>query len=213
MSRIYRVDDHPLVREGLRAVLQRHGHEVVGESETPEQALADLRSAQAELLLLDLHLGPHSGLDVLRQIKDAHIEVRVLMLSMASAPHMVAQAISLGASGFLRKGVSPGELISAVDAVMDGREVYSAGLRPPVGPPAPDALATLSSREREIVVMVVNGLSSAAIGVRLDLSPKTVDTYRSRLMAKLHVHDTPGLVRWAIRCGVIGMDEPGTSPQ
>lgn len=207
MSSIYLVDDHALLREGLRAVLEAAGHRVVGESADPTEALGALVQLTPELLLLDLSLGARSGFELLSELHRRHLPVRTIVLTMSAQPRHVAEAMRLGASGYVLKGSPSGELLRAIDAVVHGRrhlgaevaELAAAALTDPGG----DPLAALSPRERQIVAMVVRGQSSSAIGEALHLSPKTVDTYRSRLMHKLGVADVPALVRLAVRTGLI----------
>lgn len=207
MSRLYLVDDHAIVREGLRAVLEGAGHQVIGEAADPPQALADLAKEAPDLVLLDLHLGVRSGLELLEALRARALPVRCIVLTMSAQPHHVGEALRMGALSYVLKGSPTSELLQAVDAALQGRrhlasevaELAVQGLTAD----SDDAFAMLSPRERQIVAMVVCGQSSAAIGRALHLSPKTVDTYRSRLMGKLGVGDVPALVRLAIRHGLI----------
>jgi two-component system, NarL family, invasion response regulator UvrY len=207
MSKLYLIDDHTLMREGLRSLLQAAGHHVVGESADPTQALAELRELAPVLLLLDLHLGQRSGFELLAELQRRMLEVRSIVLTMSAQPRHVAEALKLGAAGYVLKGAPASELLQAIDAVSEGRrfmgsevaELAVQGFTAPSG----DALGTLSVRERQIVLMVVQGQSSTEIGRALHLSPKTVDSYRSRIMAKLATPDVPALVRFAIRNGLI----------
>jgi len=207
MSKLYLIDDHTLMREGLRSLLQAAGHHVVGESADPTQALAELRELAPVLLLLDLHLGQRSGFELLAELQRRMLEVRSIVLTMSAQPRHVAEALKLGAAGYVLKGAPASELLQAIDAVSEGRrfmgsevaELAVQGFTAPSG----DALGTLSVRERQIVLMVVQGQSSTEIGRALHLSPKTVDSYRSRIMAKLATPSVPALVRFAIRNGLI----------
>jgi two-component system invasion response regulator UvrY len=207
MSSIYLVDDHALLREGLRAVLEAAGHRIAGESADPTEALGALLRDPPELLLLDLSLGERSGFELLSELHRRHHAVRTIVLTMSAQPRHVAEAMRLGAAGYVLKGSSSGELLRAIEAVAQGRrhlgaevaELAATALTAPGG----DPLDVLSPRERQIVAMVVRGQSSALIGEALHLSPKTVDTYRSRLMHKLGVADVPALVRLAVRTGLI----------
>jgi two-component system invasion response regulator UvrY len=208
MSRIYLVDDHVMVREGMRAVLEAHGHTVVGESDHPVPALADLQRLTPDVLLLDLHLGERSGLELLAELQRRELAVRCVVLTMSSQARHIADALRLGAVGYVLKGSSAREVMAAIDTVLKGRryfghEVADLALAAVSDTAPSDPLAALSMRERQIVSMVVQGQSSTAIGQALHLSPKTVDTYRSRLMAKLGLTDITGLVRWAVRVGLI----------
>jgi len=212
MTRLYLVDDHPLMREGLRALLEAKGHTVVGESADPTEALADLLRLRPEVLLLDLNLGGRSGFELLSELQRRHQPTRSIVLTMSAQPRHVAEAMRMGASAYLLKGSAGSDLMSAIQSVVQGKKY----LGPEVADLAlqvftqqdsnEDPLSILSPRERQIITMVVNGHSSAEIGLKLHLSPKTVATYRSRLMAKLGVEDVPGLVRLAIRYKLIDSD-------
>ena len=208
MSTIYLVDDHVMLREGLRAVLEAAGHSVVGESDDPTQALGALQQLRPELLLLDLSLGGRSGFELLTELSRRELPVRVIVLTMSAAPRHIAEALRLGASGYVLKGSPSGELLAAIDNVRRGKrhlggQVAELAVQALSGDLPADPLAQLSPRERQIVAMVVHGQSSSAIGAQLHLSPKTVDTYRSRLMQKLGVSDLPALVRLAVRLGLV----------
>lgn len=206
VAAIYIVDDHQLLRSGLRAVLESAGHRVVGESADPTQALAELRVLAPALLLLDLHLQAHSGFELLERLGAHAPGVRTIVLTMSTQPRDVATAWRLGARAYVLKGASARELLAAVDDVLQGRMHRSPGLAAPGPYPGDEGaggLAALSARERQVLLSVVRGRSSSAIGAQLELSPKTVDSYRSRLMTKLGVADVPALVRLAVREGWI----------
>lgn len=212
MSDIYLVDDHAMLRDGLRAVLEGAGHRVVGESDQPTQALADLVRLQPAVLLLDLHIGLHSGLELLEQIQRRELPVHCIMLTMSAQPRHVAEALRLGARGYVLKGSPSREVLAAVEAVLQGRrhlggEVAELAVQGMMNQGPATGLAALSTREQQVIRMVVRGQTSAAIGEALHLSPKTVESYRSRLMAKLGVSDLPALVRLAIREGLISADD------
>jgi DNA-binding NarL/FixJ family response regulator len=211
-AQIYLVDDHAIVRDGLRALLEAAGHKVVGEADEPTRALAELATLRPKVLLLDLSLGTRSGFELLQELQRRQLGCRCIVLSMSAQPRHVAEAMRLGASAYVLKGSARGELLAAIDAVLAGRrhlgaavaELAVQGLTGAAS--ESDLLAELSPRERQIVTLVVKGLSSVAIGEQLHLSPKTVDTYRSRLMSKLGVADLPSLVRFAIRAELIDAD-------
>lgn len=202
MARIYLIDDHPIVRAGLSTVLAGAGHHIVGEGADITQALSDVSRLAPDVVMLDLQLDGRSGFEVLAEMQQRQMSAKVIVLSMSDQPRNVAEALRMGASGYVLKGSAGSELVAAVDAVMQRRRYLGAGLTDiAVQGLTTDAERgnTLSPRERQILVMVARGKSSAAIGEELHLSPKTVDTYRSRLMAKLELADVPALVRWAIR--------------
>lgn len=212
MSTVYLVDDHTILRDGLRAVLEASGHAVVGESGEPNEALAAIQRLAPEVVLLDLNLGERSGFELLESLQRRKLSTRVIVLTMSAQPRHLAEALRMGAQGYLLKGSSASELTAAIDAVRQGRrhlgsEVAGLAAEALTATPESAAIETLSVRERQVVTLVVRGKSSAEIGTLLHLSPKTVDSYRSRLMAKLGVDDVPALVRLAIRTGLIDADE------
>lgn len=214
MTRLYLVDDHQLMREGLRALLEARGYTVVGESADPTEALADLLRLRPEVLLLDLNLGGRSGFELLAELQRRHLPTRCVVLTMSAQPRQVAEAMRMGASAYVLKGSAGSDLMSAIDAAAKGKkhlgaEVADLALQVFMQPDSDDPLGALSPRERQIIIMVVDGRSSAQIGLELHLSPKTVATYRSRLMAKLRVNDVAGLVRLAVRNKLIDAEDAG----
>ncbi len=215
MTRLYLVDDHQIVREGLRAMLEAKGHQVVGDSADLTQALSDLLQLCPEVLLLDLNLGGRSGFELLAELSRRNLATRCVVLSMSAQPRDVAEALRMGASAYVLKGSAGVELMNAIEAAAQGRrylgaEVSGLALEVLVHPDRIDPFGKLSPRERQIVSMVVNGRSSSRIGLELHLSPKTVATYRSRLMAKLGVADVTALVRLAIQYRLLDADvQPG----
>lgn len=207
MTRLYLVEDHTIVREGLRAVFEAAGFTVVGESDNIAQSLSDLAELVPDVLVLDLGLGARSGLDLLAQLQGLGLPTQVLVLTTSDRPRDIAEAVRMGAAGYLLKGTSGRQVVEAIHEILQGRrpsvEKESGVFDALQGERNADPLALLSARERQIMRMVVGGQSSAAIAAELNLSPKTVDTYRSRLMAKLGVTDITGLVRLAVRTGLI----------
>ena len=212
MSDIYLVDDHAMMRDGLRAVLEDAGHRVVGESDNPTGALADIARVAPAVLLLDLQLCQRSGFELLEQLVKRKLSTRVVMLTMSAQPRHVAEAMRLGAHGYVLKGSPAREVLQAVEAVVAGRkhlggEVAELAVQGLTQGGESGGIESLSVRERQVIQLVVQGHTSAAIGEQLHLSPKTVESYRSRLMAKLGVSDLPALVRLAIREGLISADD------
>lgn len=212
MSHLYLIEDHLMVREGLRVMLETAQYTVVGESSDPTQAIHDLVRLAPEILLLDLTLGSRSGFEVMAELKRRGMHVRTVVLTMSAQPRHVAEAMRLGAWGYVLKTAPILEVTKGIEAVLQGQRFLGSG----VNELAVQALThdghgdnpldKLSPRERQIITMVVNGRSSAKIGAQLHLSARTVDTYRSRVMSKVGVHDVPSLVRMAIRTGLIDVD-------
>ena len=208
MTRVYLVDDQLLLRDGLHALLESAGHQVVGECSDPTEAVVEAQRQQAQVMLLDLGLGQRSGFEVLQELKRRDSPVKAVVLTMSAQPRHVAEAVRLGAAGYVLKDAGAVELLQAIDSVAAGRrvvgpQVADLALQALTHEGPADPFAILSPRERQIVTMVVNGLSSVAIGGQLHLSPKTVDTYRSRIMAKLGVTGVTQLVRLAVREGLV----------
>jgi DNA-binding NarL/FixJ family response regulator len=197
------------MREGLRALLEAKGHEVVGDCADPTVALSDLLRLRPDVMLLDLNLGGRSGFELLAELQRRHLPTRCVVLTMSAQPRHVAEALRMGACSYVLKGSAGTDLMLAIEAAMHGKkhlgsDVAELALQVFTQPDEnADPMGTLSPRERQIITMVVLGQSSAEIGLELHLSPKTVATYRSRLMAKLGVSDVPGLVRLAIRFKLI----------
>jgi two-component system invasion response regulator UvrY len=211
MTTVYLVDDHLVLRQGLQALLEAAGHTVVGGSEDPTRAIAELIRLQPKVLILDLTLDKRSGFELLEDVKRRALPVRTVVLTMSGHPRHVGEAVRLGVSSYLLKGVSMAEVLSAVAHAERGEMYFTAETADlavkalALGADEP-ALASLSARERQVITLVVQGHSSAAIGALLHLSPKTVDSYRSRLMAKLGVPDVTALVRLSIRLGLIDVN-------
>ena len=212
MTRVYLVEDHQIMRDGLRALLEARGHTVVGESADPTRALADIVRLSPEVLLLDLNLGGRSGLELQAELQHRRLPVRSVVLTMSAQPHQVAEALQLGASAYVLKGSPASELMDAIDLAVQGKKFLGANVADlaleALTQHDADPLSLLSPRERQIILMVVQGQSSSAIGATLHLSPKTVATYRSRLMRKLGMTDVPGLVRLAVRYKLIDAEDP-----
>ena len=165
------------------------------------------------MVLLDLHLNQRSGFELLTELQRRKVEVRTIVLTMSAQPRHVAESLRLGATGYVLKGASAAELVIAIETVLQGRrylggDVADLAVQGLTERDSASAIESLSARERQIVLLVVRGRSSTEIGVLLHLSPKTVDSYRSRLMAKLGVADVPALVRFAIRTELIDAQEP-----
>jgi len=164
------------------------------------------------VLLLDLGLGNRSGFEVLSDVHRRALGTRTIIMTMSANPRHVAEALRFGAEGYVLKGSSFADLNKAITAVMKGDrhyvgEVAELAIQAFSLNDEPSAIASLSARERQVITLVVRGFSSARIGEALHLSPKTVDSYRSRLMSKVGVSDLTALVRFAMRTGLISADE------
>jgi DNA-binding NarL/FixJ family response regulator len=211
MARVFLIDDHVVVREGLANLLESRGHTVAGQCDDISQAPALLRIAHPDVLLLDLQVGERSGFELIESLQRRSEPVRTIVMTMSEDGQDIARAFRAGVEGYLPKSAPTQELLEAIDVVLAGQRHYRGrvaelALQALAQPAAADPIDSLSARERQVVAMVARGLSSAAIGRELFLSPKTVDSYRSRLMAKLGVADAAGLVRFAVRNGLAGSE-------
>lgn len=200
------------MRDAMRKVLEKHGHRVVGEADDPTSAIEALDRLQPALVLVDLRLEHRSGLEVLEHVQKKKLQSRVIIITMSTNPRHVAEALRLGALGYVLKDSASVELLDAVEAVAQGRRYLCSrasgmAVEGLMATRAGHAIDGLSSRERQVILMVVRGETSAAIAEQLDLSPKTVESYRARVMLKLGVSDVPALVRLAIREGLIGLED------
>ena len=206
--RVFIADDHALVRDGIVAILQAAADiEVVGTAANGRLALEQIVALSPDVAILDLSMPELDGISLTRQILTTRPKIAIVILSMHSSAQHVFQALEAGARSYLLKESAGREIAETVRAVHLGRrhlggriaEIVAEGIsnRRSTSP-----LESLSSREREILTLVADGLSSAEIGRRLTLSPKTVDTYRSRLMQKLQITDLAGLIKFAILHGL-----------
>lgn len=210
--RIYLADDHSVVREGLAHLLAlQPDFEVVGTAANGHDAVADITRLRPDAAIMDVHMPKMNGIEATRQLHERVPAVGVLILSMHASPQHVFQALEAGARAYLQKESAAQEIVGAVRAVHAGRRYLTPAIAGVVadyvgGRHDPSPLTKLSRREREILQLVVEGHTSASIGVQLNLSPKTVDTYRSRLMQKLGIGELAGLVKFAIQQGIITLD-------
>lgn len=207
LPRIMIVDDHLLFAEGLAHVLQDR-FEIVA-TMTDGRLLTDaVRRLKPDVLLLDVSMPHISGLDVLRQLKAERLSCRTIMLTMHADPRMAAEALGAGASGFLLKEASREELVTALDAVLQGQTYLTAALTREVlslmaGPVDPDHI-DLTPRQREVLRLIVQGQRVKEIAAMLDLSPRSVESIKYRMMQDLNVQSTAGLVRYAIEHNIVG---------
>ena len=199
------VDDHHLVREGLRLALAAAGVEVLAEAGGHEEALELLEVIHPDVTILDIGLGPTDGVGLLQVMKVRHPEVRVVVLSMHHDPETVRQALLAGADGYVAKGAHMTDLMEAVRAVMRGERYLHSSVTATV---VDDSLRWLqhgspvSAREREILSLLAAGHSPAGIAMRLGISAHTVRRHIANLGSKLEVRGIPALVRYAIHHGL-----------
>lgn len=213
--RILLADDHELVRNGIRALLEKlSGVEVTGEASNGEDAIRLVEKSEPHIVLTDIAMPRLNGLEVTRHLAKAFPNVRVVILSMYSDEEHLYMALRAGAAGYLVKGAAREELELAIRAVARGDAYISPALSKHLimncnqagdGGLAP--LKRLSSRQTEVLRLIAKGKTTKQIALDLNISVKTVESHRTQLMDRLEIHDIPGLVRFAIKVGLVELRE------
>jgi DNA-binding NarL/FixJ family response regulator len=209
---VFLADDHAVVRDGLRALLEaQHDIQVLGDAANGRDAVRRVAELRPDVVIMDIAMPELNGIEATQQILDLCPSTQVIILSIFSTAEHIFRALEAGARGYLLKESAGIEVVKAVRAVHARRRYLSQKIsdtaiedylhqRKSVKVKSP--LARLSPREREILQLVVEGKSSAEIADSLPLSIKTVESYRSRLMKKLGIHNLPGLTKFAIQHGI-----------
>jgi DNA-binding NarL/FixJ family response regulator len=213
--RVLLADDHSLVRAGIRGLIESlAGVAVVGEAGDGPEALRLAEELRPDVVLLDIGMPGLNGLEVAARLTVLDPAIRVVILSMHTAEEYVLRALRAGAAGYLLKGSAVAELELAVRAVARGETFLSPAVSKRVVDDyvnrtggAADPLDALTPRQREILQLVAEGHTSKEIAQRLGLSSKTVETHRAQVMERLQVHDLAGLVRFAVRVGLVGPED------
>ena len=214
--KVFLADDHAVVRDGLQALLEGEPDiSVVGIASNGRDAVRQIQKFDPDVVVMDIAMPELNGIEATARICEARPSIRVIILSMHDTSEHVFQALKAGARGYLIKESAGKEVIAAVHAVNSGRRYLSQKIEEKVIEtyienrnrlPDRSPLEKLSLREREILQLVVEGKTSAEIAESLFISPKTVETYRSRLMQKLGINDLPGLVKFAIQHGLTSIE-------
>jgi DNA-binding NarL/FixJ family response regulator len=229
LIRVVLADDHALVRAGLRALVEKlHGVEVVGEASDGREALKLVETLSPDIVLMDVAMRGLGGIEATQRVAHLSPGTKVIVISVHVDPQSVLAAIDAGASGYLSKDASTAELDLAIRAVVRGGTFLSPTISSHVladyrrrlteGPDLvadaqPGAaertlLARLTPRQREILQLLAEGASSRKMARMLDVSIKTIETHRAQLMQRLDIHDVASLVRFAIRAGLVRVEEP-----
>jgi DNA-binding NarL/FixJ family response regulator len=209
MTRILLVDDHPIVRQGIKQVLSgAFEPAIVGEASNAEEGMTEVQQTDWDVMVLDLSLPGTSGLDLLKDLKRERPELPVLVLSMHSPDQFARRAISAGASGYVTKDSHPSELIKAVEEVIAGRRYLNFELDDTIDEPSSGASSRrphemLSDREYQVFRMLASGLTVSQVAGRLSLSVKTISTYRARVLSKLNLDTTAELMHYGIQHGLV----------
>ena len=212
--RVVLADDHVLIRAGLRALLHSLPNiEVIGEASDGNEAVNVVAQDQPDVVIMDIGMPGLNGVDSTRRIVKQSPGTRVIILSMHANEEYAGRALEAGAMGYLLKGAEPAELELVLKAVMRGETYLSPSIakqlvqdylshRKEKTYPPPD----LTARQREVLQLIAEGCSTKDIANKLKLSVKTVDTHRTELMHRLDIHDVAGLVRYAIRIGLVSTE-------
>jgi DNA-binding NarL/FixJ family response regulator len=208
-------DDHRVVREGLRALLERHDDiKVVGEAADGQEAVKLAATLKPDVVVMDISMPVLNGIEATQQVLEVSPSSKVIILSMYSTSEHIFRSFKAGAQGYLLKESAGEDVVNAVRVVREGRRYLTDKItetllddfihqRSLVESESP--VSRLSKRERHILQLVVEGKSSSEIGSQLFLSPKTIETYRSRIMHKLSINDVPGLVKFALQHGLTAL--------
>jgi two-component system, NarL family, response regulator NreC len=214
--KIFLTDDHTIVRQGLRALLEgEHDFVIIGEAIDGQEALNQVQALEPDVLVLDLSLPEISGLEVIRQLYHSNCHTRIVVLSMYAKGAYIQEALKFGAKGYVLKGSDAKELAQAIRLVMSGGTYLS----PAVAELAKEAqiqlshshgldpYKTLTNREREILPLTARGLSSSEIGKQLNISPRTVEVHRARILHKLGLQNQAELIRFALQRGILPIED------
>ena len=208
------VDDHPLVRAGIRTLLEKLSEVVVtGEATDGREALRMIREHPPNIVLMDIAMPGLNGLDATKRISAEFPGVLVVVLSMYTDQEYVRQAVEAGAAGYLVKGSAAAELEDAITTVARGEKYFTPAVTTQIVEARPGqsgdraSIERLTPRQREILKLIAERHNTKEIAQVLSISIKTVETHRSQLMDRLGIHDVPGLVRFAIRTGLVSLEE------
>lgn len=216
MTTIVLADDHPIVRRGLRAVLEAEkSFTLLGEVGDGLEAVRVVESLQPDILIADLMMPSLTGLEVTRQLKQRVPATKIIVLSMHATESYVLEALRNGADGYVLKDAAADELVMAIQAVLAGRRYLSSQLSEraiesyiqKAASTTEDSYASLTTREREVLQLAAEGLTNVEIAERLFISARTAETHRANLMKKLHLSNHTELIRYAIRRGILPLDE------
>jgi DNA-binding NarL/FixJ family response regulator len=209
-------DDHPIVRQGLRNLLNsEQDFEVIGEASDGLSALDLVEKERPDVLVVDMMMPGLNGLEVIRRAKHSMPALRIIVLSMQNADAYVVDALKLGASGYVLKDTGPAELIQAIRDVIAGQRYLSPAISERLtqtftqqsSETTEDPYKRLSNREREVLQLVAEGHTSTEIAARLFISTRTAELHRSRVMSKLSLHSQNDLVRYALKRGILLLDD------
>lgn len=209
MIKVFLVDDHPLVLQGIKAVIETYNHiEVVGSAQSASDALEQAARVMPDVVLMDINMPGMNGLDAIELFKEQQPNARLLMLSMHDSREYISTSVMHGAAGYVLKDVSTDEIVTAIEAVAAGGTYFSSGVSNVLMriEETPKLIGPLTTREQAVLLLVANGKSSKDVARELDISTRTVETHRKNIKRKLGIATTAGLTRYAIENGLTGQD-------
>ncbi len=209
------VDDHQVVREGVRTFLSNHGDiEVIGEFGSGAEVLDDDVTARADVVLMDISMAGMNGLETAARLRELHPHVKIIIFSMHATAEYAVQALHSGAMGYVHKKSTATEVFKAVMSVMAGESYIDSNISRralenhlQLVKPGELPQAILTARQREVLQLLAEGLGTKEIAGQLGVSPKTVEAHRAQVMERLNIRDLPGLVRYAIRRGLVSPED------
>ncbi len=211
--RILLADDHPVVRAGIRSCLAKHSRiEIVGEAADGKEALALAKQLTPDIVLMDIEMPQMSGLAVTERLSEELPDTRVVILTMNDNADSIMRMIQAGARGYVLKESPTEELLKAIETVSAGESYFTAevarlALNQFVEGSAGGPGSQITDREREVLILIAEGLSNKEIATRLDVGVRTVETHRERIMRKLNIHSVAGLTKYAIASGLVTLSD------
>ncbi|EBA11336.1 response regulator transcription factor [Roseobacter sp. CCS2] len=203
-TRVLIVDDHPMVAEGIRSLLESYDDlEIVGTLGNGQDAVDQAIALGPDVILMDLNMPGLSGLAATEMILEKQPDTRIVILSMHDSPEYISTALSHGARGYILKDVPTEEIHTAIETVMGGGEYLCTGAKGSLQPKISDGRETLTSREQTILLELAQGQSNKDVANTLNISVRTVETHRKNIKRKLGISSTAGLTRYALEHGVL----------
>jgi two-component system response regulator NreC len=206
-TRVLLADDHALIRQGLKVLLEKQGFQIVFEASDGQETIRSVEKTQPDVAIIDISMPILNGVDAARELKKSSPKTKIILLTQHDEDQYVTESLRAGVRGYVLKSQAADDLVHAIQEVCRG-SVY---LSPNISRAVVDAYLSktyvsadsLSGRERQVLQLVAEGKSTKDIGVHLGISAKTAESHRARLMKKLDIHETASLVRYAIRQGLI----------
>jgi two-component system response regulator NreC len=205
--RIVLADDHVLVRQGLKSLLEREGHQVVGEASDGQEAVRHVSSLQPDIVVMDISMPILNGLNAAREISQTFPKTKTILLTQHDEDQYVSEAIEAGVKGYVLKSQVANDLLEAIRQVSRGQVYLSPGgsraVMEAYRSKSERRKDPLTLRERQVLQLIAEGKSTKEVALLLGISAKTAESHRTRLMQKLDIHEVAGLVRYAVRRGIV----------